>query len=410
MLVMGCKEVGRIDLFDESISAPQQVYDISVTPSPGGAIIKYKLPKDKNLQHVKVVYERNGEVWEKKASKYVDSLVIEGYGNTEPREAILYAVAPNGKMSEPISIPFTPLTPSVQFVDVIMEETFGGVKFKLSGNLYEDDLSLVMLVDTVLSDNGLEPGKIDWKELYTFHTSADHATFLRNGLDGKEKLYGYYLRDRWGNISDTLYNKLTPLDEYKLPTNTWKQLFLPGDDTSIMNGGGTVFSYLIDDNNKTNYRTGVVHCFTGMTLTIDLGYVAKISRYWFRGNDPYTGRDTWWWQLYGSMNPNPDGSMDDTWYMLDDRYAYKPSGYTGENGGVGTITTEDRNWYNNVFEYSLSVPAEGVENPQREFRYLRIWFRCSFTDMGSDMSDLSNLMTDRFEVSRFALFGVKVDE
>ena len=54
---VSCKEEGRLDHIDMSAPAPEQVYDVTVKPTPGGAILKYKMPKDENLLYVKAVYQ-----------------------------------------------------------------------------------------------------------------------------------------------------------------------------------------------------------------------------------------------------------------------------------------------------------------------------------------------------------------
>ena len=83
LLFMGvsCKEEGRLDHIDMSAPAPEQVYDVTVKPTPGGAILKYKMPKDENLLYVKAVYQiETGAVHTANASCYEDSLVLEGFG------------------------------------------------------------------------------------------------------------------------------------------------------------------------------------------------------------------------------------------------------------------------------------------------------------------------------------------
>ena len=400
-----CRESSRVDMIDDSIPAPEKVTLKDVIPTAGGAVIKYSLPEDENLHCVKVVYERNGEICENKSSRYVDSLVIEGYGDNEPKTAKVFSQAINGKLSEPVDISFTPLTPPVKAVEYEMDATFGGIKISLKGNDSNADLAMVVLVDSLVAQDGMAPREMDWEDLYTYYISAKEATYLRTGLTTDTKLYGMYVRDRWGNHSDTLYWKITPWEEYQLPVDSWQWKPLPGDNTFTYTSG-TVFSYLIDDLNSTIFRSPGhdVKSYTGYWITIDMGYVATISRYLLRGSTAYNGRSVWWWQLYGSLDPNPDGSLDESWFLLDDRQYFKPSGYA-DDGSVGIITEEDKNWFENVYEYPLAEPTEAVPDPQRPFRYLRLWCRCSFSNMLSDMTDMDNLKDDRYEISRFNLFG-----
>ncbi|MDR2038199.1 MAG: DUF4959 domain-containing protein, partial [Bacteroidales bacterium] len=91
LAIIGCKEEGRVDYVDDDAPAPAPVTIVKVTNTPGGAVIKYKVPDDDNLLGVKVVYTRNGEVCESKASKYADTLVVQGFGNTDPQMVNLYS-------------------------------------------------------------------------------------------------------------------------------------------------------------------------------------------------------------------------------------------------------------------------------------------------------------------------------
>ncbi|MDR3246880.1 MAG: DUF4959 domain-containing protein, partial [Prevotellaceae bacterium] len=108
-----CKDEIRLVYSNESSEKPAQVTVIKNTPRQGGAVIKYIIPKDKNLLGVKAVYERNGEICETKASLYTDSLTMEGFGDTQTYDVSLYSVGRNGNLSDPIEIQITPLTPPI---------------------------------------------------------------------------------------------------------------------------------------------------------------------------------------------------------------------------------------------------------------------------------------------------------
>ena len=93
---MGCKEEGRLDHIDMSAPAPEQIYDITVRATAGGAVLKYKMPKDENLLYVKAVYQiETGAVHTTKASCYEDSLVLEGFGELKSYPIQLYSVGRN---------------------------------------------------------------------------------------------------------------------------------------------------------------------------------------------------------------------------------------------------------------------------------------------------------------------------
>jgi hypothetical protein len=384
-LISGCKEEGRIDHIDDSTPAPAPVTLEGVVSKPGGAVIRYRIPNDKNLLGVKVVYSRNGEVCESKASKYIDTLVVEGFGNADPQEAKLYSVGVNEKLSEPVSVSINPLTPIVRTVTFDMEESFGGVVISLDGNYSSDNLSLVLLMDTLYSATD---GKRLWMEVQTFHTSSVARKFSRRGLEAKPIDFAVYIRDRWGNRSDTIYKTLTPLEEIKLPKDTYRNMALPTDYFQTAEGSS---GYRME-----NLWTGGEAASGGFYatqfaapmpqwITIELGYTASISRIqkWPRGGyELYSGSGPRTFELWGSTNPNPDGSWDESWTLLGEFEQFKPSGY-GEGREIGPVTDEDNDYWYNRTEFELS-PTDNAPNPHTPVSYLRIKFTSSYTTYGTE--------------------------
>ncbi|MGO3306471.1 MAG: DUF4959 domain-containing protein, partial [Sphingobacterium sp.] len=133
-LIFGCKEEGRVDFIDENAPAPKSVEVVEVVNTLGGAIIRFKLPEDNNLLGVKAVYNRNGETVETKASLYVDTLSIEGFGNDLPQDIQLFSIGKNEKLSDPVSVQIKPLSPPVQTVQFDLEAGFGGVIVSIDSN------------------------------------------------------------------------------------------------------------------------------------------------------------------------------------------------------------------------------------------------------------------------------------
>ena len=98
----GCKEEGRIDIINEDAPAPLPLTEVTVTPRHGGAVLRYQIPKDENLLCVKAVYEINpGQFNETKASIYLDSLVLKGFGSANTTPVKVYTVGRNGKLRLP---------------------------------------------------------------------------------------------------------------------------------------------------------------------------------------------------------------------------------------------------------------------------------------------------------------------
>jgi hypothetical protein len=383
-VVSSCKEEGRLDHIDDSTPAPAPVTNVDVTNMPGGAVIRYNIPNDKNLLGVKVVYTRNGEVCESKASKYIDSLVVEGFGNTDPQQVQLYSVGVNEKLSEPVSVSINPLTPPVQNVSLDIEAGFGGVVVSLDGNYSQANLALVLLFDTVYTSGTQR----QWMQLQSFHTESAARKFSRRGLAAKPIDFALYVRDRWGNLSDTIYRTLTPLLEEKLPKTEFINLALPTDYFQPAEGNTGYRMENLWDGNESNSSSIYASQFAAPMpswVTISLGHKMSISRIqkWPRSNyELYSGSAPRTFELWGSNAPNPDGSWDESWTLLGEFEQFKPSGY-GEGREIGPITDEDRDYWYNRTEFEL-VPSDKAPDPYMTVSYLRLKFTSSYTTYGTE--------------------------
>ena len=376
-----CKEEGRIDnTADYSTPAPEKVTITEVKSTPGGAVIKYKIPNDDNLLGVKVTYIRLGEISESKSSRYVDSLVVEGFGNTDSQEVKLYSVGVNGKLSEPVSTTIKPLTPPVQSVKFDMNASFGGVIVSLAENYSNADLAIVLMSDTANTSQ--------WADLQTFHTKSEVRKFSRRGLEPKPGHFGVYLRDRWGNISDTIYKELTPIEEIKIPKENFRNAALPTDYFTPAEGQNNYRLEQIWLSNEASDQTFYATSHSAprpQWFTIELGHKVSLSRIqmWPRsGYDIYSGSGPRIFQVWGSDNPNPDGSWDSSWELLGEFEQFKPSGY-GEGRDVGPITDEDRDYWYNRTEYEL-LPSEEATNPYQTVTHLRFKILSTFGTYGTD--------------------------
>jgi hypothetical protein len=385
---------------DQSAPAPGQVTVKSITPKRGGAVIRYEIPNDKNLSAVKARYVRNGEVCETIASLYIDSLVISGYGDTQTQNVDLYSIGRNEKTSAPLAVQITPLKPQFLSVNVTLETTFGGVSVVFSGNDTNDNLAFVLMADTT--------GKGVWTPLQTFYVAADKGRFSRRNLASKEQKFALYVRDRWNNKSDTLIQLLTPLEEIKLPKDTWTNAKLPTD------------SWQPADNNARDWALenlwmgpeapgGVRYAWASPSttpfpqhFTIDLGYTTSISRMvmWTHNSYMYSSIQVRTFELWGSDNPPTDGSWDN-WFLLGKYEMFKPSGY-GADGSVGTITAEDREYYLSAQDYEI-MPSDEIPNPYRQVRYIR------FKTLSTFASFETNSPTGYASFAEMALYGTPID-
>src|SRR5690606_25559166 len=114
---LGCSEIK--DWSDPADNIPPgEITDIRVKNTNGGAVIHYRLPSDNDLLGAKAVFtfSENEEPMEVYASAFKDSIVLEGYANTEEHIVQLYAIDKSNNLSQPVSVTIQPLTPPISLI------------------------------------------------------------------------------------------------------------------------------------------------------------------------------------------------------------------------------------------------------------------------------------------------------
>lgn len=388
LLIVGCDQNnhGRIDQLDLSLSAPQPVEVTKVVPTSGGAKIWVKIPDDNTIKGVVATYNRGGSEVKAKISRYVDSLAVEGFSDTDTKEVSISSFNVNEDTSEPVKITFNPLPPAISTVNPIISATAGGVKIKIQGNESKSDLAVCLLRDADVSNANKPVSQIKWKEVTTLFTSSNDITLTRRGLEPQPAVYGVYIRDHWGNMTDTTKIVLCPLVEVMIPKSTFsynKEAVYALDDNiwefeeersnypvkGLWNGSGAsaVYNFLAVD--KVPIPVWV---------TIDLGCVVSLSRIATLPRIAYPqlygDAHIRLFEFWGSMNPSGEvgpgeHGFDNSWFCLGKFEQQKPSGYM-EDGSVGTITVEDVDAFNagNDFELNSDLYPDAFQ----PFRYLRL--------------------------------------
>lgn len=402
LLSVRCSEEnhGRVDQLDGTLSAPQPVEVTRVESRSGGAVIWVKIPDDKNIKGVVATYTRGGEEVNSKVSRYVDSLKVEGFADTDEHEVEVCSFNVNEDKSEPVIIKVNPKAPAIRTVVPTMTAAAGGIKIKISGNVGKDDLAVCLLKDADVSNADKPVSEIKWTEVTTLFTASDEITLTRRGLESTEAVYGVYIRDRWRNISDTVKAVLTPLPEILIP-KTAAQVDVDG---KVGNAKG--FSYngsaicSLDDNlfefesERSTYPVKGLWDGSGVSysphflavdkapipcwFTIDLGCEVELSRI---ATLPRIGYP----QLYGDAHVrnfefwgsnDPSGALgdgehgfDSSWKCLGKFIQFKPSGYL-DDGTPGVVTQEDVEYFNNGNDFELD--SEVYPDAFYHFRYLRV--------------------------------------
>lgn len=338
---------------------PFKVTDVHVESKSGAAIITYSIA-DENTSYVLAEYEiRNGIRKEAKSSKYKNEIIIEGFAKAGEYEVALYSVNAYEKRSEPLLQKVTILQPPVvsAFESLSMEEGFGGLNVRLE-NLDKNDLAI-----EVLSTD-------DQGELYTattHYSSQKEISFSARGFEAEERKFGVTIRDRWGNRSDTSFTNVIPLFEELIDRTKIVEVRLPDDKWQGHTWSGLAprgIHFMFDGvtNNGTNVYHTIPNSGIPAIFTIDLGKKIRISRYkiWQRDNpnEHWAAYNPKNWEIFGSNDPNPDGSWE-SWTRISDFTMVKPSGLP-----VGQNSNEDMETLRAGHEFDFPTSAES-------YRYLR---------------------------------------
>lgn len=360
---LSCSKEHYVEPIDKDV-APGAISQVTVQPLPGAAKISYKLPADESLRYVKAVYEiRPGVEKESIASLYTNSLLVDGFAEEKEYEVKLYTVSYGEQVSEtPVVVKFTPLTSPIKeaFNTFSFKETFGGalLNFENSGAA---NLSVQILTDS--------SGRL--REVETYYTKAVEGRYAIRGFTSEPRLFAAVIRDRWGNISDTITKMLTPIFEEKIPKNNFRHVPLPNDTYEPHSTPVWNVTKLWDDKLQGDDQYSIFHTKPGsgmpQSFTFDMGRLAVLSRYkfWHGGAGAYQRGSPKRWEIWGTAEtPDPSGSWDG-WIKIMECNSYKPS-------GDGPVTTEDLN-YANVQGEEFDFPEGTLPVRYLRFRTIETW-------------------------------------
>jgi len=363
IIITGCKQETLNKPTITNNNAPGVVTNIQVQNEHGKASLTYTLPGDNDLFYVKAVYETSpGKTREVIASRYTNTLTVDGFGDTLAHVIKLYAVNSSEKVSAPASVTANPLTPPylLAYRSLKITATFGGFNVACD-NISQDNLVIVPMVDT--ANNGLY---VQTKGMDNVYSNSILIKAAVRGQPAIERKYAFVVRDRFLNKSDTLFLKLTPFYEEQFSKSDWSAYVLPGDATNL-------YSYTdvtkIFDGNFTggwpNCLFTVESAGSPQMVTIDLGKQRVLSRFILNpfieiGNVYYVRGNLRDFEIWGSNSPNVNGALDASWTKLLTCNIVKPSGSPS-----GTETAAD---------YKYAHDGWGFDFPAGlgAYRYIRI--------------------------------------
>lgn len=362
LILTSCKEGGVRSPINENSGVPGKVSNVKVENLHGGAKISYGLPEGGDILYVKAVVDRkDGSKQVIKSSYYKREIVIEGFVDTTTYDVQLYSVNRSEQESEPISVEIQPLTPPIFYIlnSLKVTRSFGGAKIKFE-NRYEGKVTIAVLAKDSLGE---------FKDAGKYYTQEEEGVFYVHGYPPVTRKFGVYVRNRWGNHSDTVYSDITPLYEEEISKQGFKEVNLPTDTYEQNFCCDSAFNNLWDG--ITHVNVNIFSTQPGTVIpqwfTIDMGVKAKLNRFkvysrWDpKGAGAYSQSDPKVIELWGSNQPDPDGSWD-SWTKLGRFVAKKPSG-----SPPGQRTAEDVD-YATVQGHEFIIP-NAEEAPA--VRYIR---------------------------------------
>lgn len=293
----------KIDSYNSPVSEdktkPGTVSNIKVENYDGGAYITYDLPKSQNVLYVKANYKINDQTSRQvKSSYYSDSIKVEGFAQSQDYEVTLRVVTRANVESDPVTVKVHPGKPVYQqvFPSLTMESDFGGANITAKNPL-KKTIGIVV-VDLTLQKPLL---------ITQYYTDRESIEFNVRGYDIKQRKFGVYVTDNYGNVSDTLVKAINPIFETEINKLKFNTLPLNSDSKMYSNWG---VPNLWDGN--TDGSVPPMHTDVGAgipgSVSFDMGQLVKLSRYkaWQQSAFAYTDGNPKKWVLWGAATPGSD--------------------------------------------------------------------------------------------------------
>lgn len=352
-LCHSCYKVEQRGQYPTDKTPPGEVKSPQVENIPGGAIITYVIPNDEDLLYVRAIYKLdNGQQMEQKASAYTNSLTIEGIGKSRDVEVTLIAGDRSKNESKPVKVITHPLnSPIYAILDSIKtHDDFGGI------SLTWQNPTKAAVVISVLSNNAAG----EFVNVQNFYTETKTGKGNVRGFAAEQRVFGWTVRDRWGNTSDTIKGNFLPYSEQEIK-GTLARWNPPGIPYKAYSSG-----YSIEKMWDGNYASRFFVLSGGLpfSFTFDMGNLVKLSRLKQWQNDAdgkylFTSQNVNKFQLWGSTTPNVTDDFA-TWTYIGDFEAIKPSGLP-----LGETTADDVAYARAGEDFVVDLNAPPV-------RYLRV--------------------------------------
>lgn len=367
VLIGACAKVDTNSPLTPSRGVPGNVSNIQVKNDSAKAILTYTLPNVPDIAYVKAEYELvTGHIRQVKASVYDNKLVLDGFGDTLEHQVKVYVVNKAEVASAPQTVTVKPLENPIWgvFRQMKVLPDFAGIRI-LSKNPARFDLAIEVLKDSL--------GQ--WFPYNGIYTATDSINAAIRGMDTLPKKLALFVRDRFLNKTDTLFQTVTPYYETAIPKSGYREYTLPGDAPSAWSSNKVANLW---DGNTEGWPMVNITTDQGRpaVITFDIGRLAQLSRmviwdypeYLNSGRAFFYGGNPRKFEIWASPNPPLDGSWNN-WTLMATCEEIKPSGLP-----YGQSTNEDRTAGFAGFNWDLRSDVQ-------KMRYIRI--KCNQNWAGS---------------------------
>lgn len=375
LFAWACSKVNTNSPLTPSLGAPGMVTNVTVKNDSAKAILSYTLPNAADIAYIKAVYDlASGKTREVKASVYDNQLVLDGFGDTLEHQAKVYAVNKAEVASEPVTVRVKPLENPIWgvFRSMKVYPDFAGIRV-ITKNPTRFNVAIEILKDSL--------GQ--WFPYNGIYTSTDSINSAIRGMDTLPKKLAFFVRDRFLNRTDTLFQTITPYYETAIQKSGYREYTLPGDAPSAW--ASNRISNLWDGNIETWPMINITQDQgKPSVITFEIGRLAQLSRiviwdypeYLNSGRAFFYGGNPQKFEIWASANPPLDGSWAN-WTLMATCEEVKPSGLP-----YGQSTSEDRTTGFAGFNWDLRSDVS-------KMRYIRI--KCNKNWAGSYFLSLAEV-------------------
>ena len=359
--------------------APGKVKNVVVENLPGAVNLTYEVPDEDDILYIQAVYDLpTGEKGYSKTSIFSNSMNIKGFGRSHKRTIQLITVDRSKNESEPVNVEIEPLDSPIYGILENMQivESFGG--FKLA---WLNALKNEIVVGVLQKDEATK----EFSYVDNFYSSAIAVQEAVRGLDSTRATFGIYIRDTYGNYTDTLQREMKPLFEQMIPKSGFVEQRLSSIFT-LHSWGGRTMTRLWD--NITNIADNVYYIQTGNAVmpffTFDMGVKAKLSRFrwWQRIDFPFALHNPKEWEWYATNDPAVANNPDDmnwqnnpAWTKIATCISHKPSG-----DETTTVNTEDMAYAEAGEEFEFPLDTQSYR--YLRFKLIKTWSGSSGVHIG----------------------------